>query len=237
MSEQSKAYARHELLRFLESARESESAKSAAWSENLKSHPGYQALIQDPEWCRISAAWQAAIEQDKQDRAFLQGRWWEDLSDDEKAKCEALDAALHERLFPLRQAMMKLREDYRVPAMPDDRTVEPSPTPEPATADPKRGEGKDGPRTRKRRRKTAPDPDREERRTEKAMQTKSDARLWYAWHHGGFIAYAELAKAMGISEVEVRRALDRHKKRLVRAGKWPPDKQGPHSGAQKIPSI
>ena len=118
MSEQSEAYSRRELLRQLESLRSTESAKAAEWLESLKSYPGYQALTQDPEWVRITAEWKAAIQQDERDRAIFKGRSWEDLSEAEKTRCEELSAALHERLFPLTQAIVKLRGDYGIPSAP-----------------------------------------------------------------------------------------------------------------------
>lgn len=116
MSEQSKAYARRALLRQLESLQLTESAKAAEWLEGLKSDPGYPALAQDPEWCRVVAEWQAAIQQDEQNRAVFKGRWWNDLSDAEKARCQELGAALEGRLSRLRQAIIELWRDYRIPA-------------------------------------------------------------------------------------------------------------------------
>ena len=118
MSGQSEAYRRRELLRHLEGLRSTESAKAAEWLESLKSHPGYQALTQDPEWVRMSAEWQRIIEQDEQDRAIFKGRFLEDLTDAEKARCAELNGALHERLFPLKSPLMKLLGDYKIPSRP-----------------------------------------------------------------------------------------------------------------------
>ena len=57
---------------------------------------------------------------------------------------------------------------------------------------------------------------------------KVDQRLWEAWAegHGQYRTLEELALAKGISKREVQLALDRRRKRLERAGKWPPGNPG-----------
>lgn len=77
-----------------------------------------------------------------------------------------------------------------------------------------------------RRRKTDPDTETRRRESRKAKdeQAKADKRLWDAWAagFGQYRSYADLAAEKGVTELDVRRALDRHRKRLHRAGKWPP---------------
>jgi hypothetical protein len=77
-----------------------------------------------------------------------------------------------------------------------------------------------------RRRKTDPDAEtkRREGRKAKSEQAKADRRLWDAWAGGlgQYRTYADLAKAKGIPKRQVILAIDRHRKRLERAGKWPP---------------
>ena len=119
MSEHSEAYRRRQDLRRLEEMRSAQSAKAAKWLASLESHPGYQTLTKDPEWIRITAEWQEATERDKQDRAAFKGRFFEELSDAEKARHHELAAALEKRLFPLKQAMLKLRTDYGIPLPPE----------------------------------------------------------------------------------------------------------------------
>ena len=118
------AYQNREVLRYLEGLQTRESANTAAWLESLKSHRGYQAaILKDPDWIRIKAEGQEAIEQYKQGRAAFKGRQWDDLTEAEKAKCEELDAELHKRLFPLQQAMLKLRQGYGIPSAPGQATT------------------------------------------------------------------------------------------------------------------
>ena len=116
------AYQDREVLRYLEGLQTRQSANTAAWLESLKSHRGYQALLKDSDWIRIKAEGQEVIEQYKQGRAVFKGRQWDDLTEAEKAKCEDLDAELHKRLFPLQQAMLKLRQGYGIPPAPDKAT-------------------------------------------------------------------------------------------------------------------
>jgi len=44
----------------------------------------------------------------------------------------------------------------------------------------------------------------------------ADRRLWEAWNEGqgNHKTFEDLAKAKGISKLEVKRAIDRHRKRL-----------------------
>lgn len=69
-------------------------------------------------------------------------------------------------------------------------------------------------------------PNKTAKRAAKRKQEKDDKRLWEAWANGSghYRTIAELAKEKGISKLDARHALDRHRKRLERAGKWPPDK-------------
>jgi hypothetical protein len=140
LSEQSDAYQRRETVRLLEELRSTELARSAEWQASLASHPGFQTLTLDPEWIRIEAEWNEVIEKDKQERAFAEGRWPDELTEAEKAKVKTLDDALNDRLFPLKWASIKLRDAYGIPAVMPDRAADPPPS----AAPPEQGEAKAG---------------------------------------------------------------------------------------------
>jgi len=120
MNKQSETYRNRKLLHRLEELQQQEAMMNANWLDSIKNHTGYQELIKDPEWIDLSAAWHEAVEKDKEDRAFVNGRFWEDLSESEKSRIEELNAALYERLFPLKIAIIKLRNDYGIPPIPTD---------------------------------------------------------------------------------------------------------------------
>jgi hypothetical protein len=82
----------------------------------------------------------------------------------------------------------------------------------------------------KRRRKA--DPNQQAKRIAKREQEKADKRLWEVWAdgHGQYRNLAELARAVSTSDrpltaVDVRKGLDRHRKRLERSGKRKSDKR------------
>jgi hypothetical protein len=101
----------------------------------------------------------------------------------------------------------------------------------PPAAKTKQGEGDGGAgltagRPVKKRKRRNADPGKTAKRAARQEREKADKRLWEAWANGSgqYPIIADLAKEKGIPELDVKRALDRHRKRLERAGKWPPDK-------------
>ncbi len=86
-------------------------------------------------------------------------------------------------------------------------------------AKPEKADG-DGQKSKKRKRRKT-DANKAMKRAERQEREKADKRLWDAWANGmgQHRTIADLAKAKGISKLDAQHALDRHRKRLERAGK------------------
>jgi hypothetical protein len=76
---------------------------------------------------------------------------------------------------------------------------------------------------RKRKRRKA-DPNKAAKRAARQEREKADKRLWDAWANGAgqYPAISDLAREKGIPEPDVKHSLDRHRKRLERAGRRQP---------------
>jgi hypothetical protein len=146
-------------------------------------------------------------------------------------EADGFTAAILQKLCAVaaRNTGKTLDDVLSLPIVPGLKLLECYATSKTDSTPPKRGEGNGGPGstpTQPKRRRRKAKPDAQAKRVERQKQEKADKRLWDAWK-GGLGRYRlleELAREEGKTKLDVQHALDRHRKRLVRTGKWPPGK-------------
>lgn len=127
MSEKSQAFRRQRERDAVASFKADDEARAKSRHTRLKKLPGYQALLQDPEWDALEKQYREIIARFKDKLAWVGQRSRDELTAEEQARADKLHMEREKALMPWRQRASELQHDYGLGASGEGKGASESP--------------------------------------------------------------------------------------------------------------